>query len=238
MPGERGQAHKDTYEDTHTDKYGWGGGRAGTGGKQGRALTLPHAVSALRKDAGASALATLSLSARVYLRLCLPLPPELAAALIQAWWRGFALRQVLPAMLLHAHRVCGIVERHRKRLLHELHTQLPPRAPHSPPRPAVQDADTAAHIHSSSSHTPSRLSPASRNAAMVDGGRVVGYSTPHAQEALKRHLASSWSTKRIAYPLALDLRDMVPCVCVCVCVHVCVCVCVYMYVYTCICVCI
>lgn len=73
------------------------------------------------------------------------LPPELAASLIQAWWRGFAVRQVLPlqvrapplsllrqirgrtrsgnstlqrmAQVLHAHRVCGIVERHRRRLL-------------------------------------------------------------------------------------------------------------------------
>ena len=223
MPGESGQAgkggkpHKVTYADTRTDTYEGGRGRAGPGGKPGPALTLPHAVSALRKDAGASVLATLSLSARVYLRLCLPLPPDLAAALIQAWWRGFALRQVLPAMIVHAHRVCGIVERHRKRLLQELH-QPPPRAPHSPPRPAAQDADTAAHAHSSlssSSHTPSRMSPASRNAGLVDGGSVIGYATPHAQEALKRHLALAWSTKRITYPLALDLRDMVVCV-VCV----------------------
>jgi len=38
---------------------------------------------------------------------------------------------------------------------------------------------------------------------------MVGYKTPHGQEVLKRHLAMAWSTKRITYPLALDLRDTV-----------------------------
>ena len=77
---------------------GAGGSRAPLKGQKPRpVLTLPHAVSALRKEAGtggrgnggrdngATALATLSLSARVYLRLCLPLPPELAAALLQVY---------------------------------------------------------------------------------------------------------------------------------------------------------
>lgn len=39
---------------------------------------------------------------------------------VQAWWRGFALRQLVPVLLLHAHRVCGIVERHRKRLVQQV----------------------------------------------------------------------------------------------------------------------
>ena len=77
---------------------GTGGSRAPLKGQKPRpVLTLPYAVSALRKEAGtggrgnggrdngATALATLSLSARVYLRLCLPLPPELAAALLQVY---------------------------------------------------------------------------------------------------------------------------------------------------------
>ena len=53
------------------------------------AVSLAQAASALQKPAGfeaslgVTALASLALSARVYLRLCLPLPPDLAASLIQ-----------------------------------------------------------------------------------------------------------------------------------------------------------
>lgn len=90
----------------------------GTSSKAGAALDFDSptkAKNAARAPIGA--LGTLSLSARVYLRLCLALPPDLAASLIQAWWRGFAVREVLPVLLIHAHHVCAIVHRHRKRLL-------------------------------------------------------------------------------------------------------------------------
>ena len=74
-----------------------------------------------------------------------------ARALSQACWRGYAVRQVLPALIAQGHRVCGIVERHRQRLLRDLHAPLhdpPPRTPdaaHSPTGRTGQLTDIPAH---------------------------------------------------------------------------------------------
>jgi len=199
--------------------------------------TLPAAAGNLRKTVGlaagrtpAVALGSLSLSARVYLRLCLALPPDLAASLIQAWWRGFAVREVLPRLLLHAHRVCGIVERHRRRLLTQIETDmrgdmallpppddtLPPTSEqHQPPCAGGGGAheERAAATYSANSHssntsntsntsTSRSTSASKRVASQVAACSKGGYTAPHAQEELKRRLALSWSAKRIAYPLS------------------------------------
>ena len=200
---------------------------------------LPRAGLGQRK--GVAALGTLSLSARVYLRLCLALPPHLAASLIQvlsqphsfwhlmpffeggvvadiqwahrsctqAWWRGYAVRRVLPVLLLHAHRVCGIVERHRKRLVHQAH---PPDTPDCTPiaMPAqVHETllnGTCAGRDGQGTHS---LQTATRQ-SQVSACTVQGYTTAHAQAGLKRKLALSWSAKRITYPLCIDLSSTVP----------------------------
>mmetsp|Transcript_24876 Transcript_24876/g.56150 ORF Transcript_24876/g.56150 Transcript_24876/m.56150 type:complete len:525 (-) Transcript_24876:884-2458(-) len=70
-----------------------------------------------REEECARALAGLSLSVKVLLRMSLPIPPQTAATQIQSIWRGFSTRKVLPVFVAHAHRICMLVERHRKRCL-------------------------------------------------------------------------------------------------------------------------
>mmetsp|Transcript_610 Transcript_610/g.1594 ORF Transcript_610/g.1594 Transcript_610/m.1594 type:complete len:734 (+) Transcript_610:169-2370(+) len=70
-----------------------------------------------RGEECARALATLSLGPKVLRAMNLPIPAHLAASQIQSSWRGFATRKVLPVLISHAHRICMLVERHRKRCL-------------------------------------------------------------------------------------------------------------------------
>ena len=154
----------------------------------------------------------------------------------QAWWRGWAVRQVVPLLLSHAQRVCAIVERHRRRLLQEL--QPSSEAGHVKSTPAVAGASAGAggeHTGASpvsclhdagagmqsghgkstatdaSAHTPTRTWQGGVEGEWsVCEATAPCYTRGHVQEQLKRKLAVSWSAKRITYPLAQDLRASAP----------------------------
>ena len=49
-------------------------------------------------------------SLQVQLNLGLTLPKSLAAVLIQAMWRGHAVRRTVPMLIAFAHRICAIVD--------------------------------------------------------------------------------------------------------------------------------
>lgn len=66
----------------------------------------------------------------VYVRVCVTCVPRTCAESLtgmdtQAVWRGYSTRAVVPALLMHAHRVCGIMRRQRARLLRQVSSLYP-----------------------------------------------------------------------------------------------------------------
>ena len=66
----------------------------------------------------------------VYVCVCVTCVPRTCAESLtgmdtQAVWRGYSTRAVVPALLMHAHRVCGIMRRQRARLLRQVSSLYP-----------------------------------------------------------------------------------------------------------------
>jgi hypothetical protein len=198
-------------------------------------MGLPSAIPEERRLI--QALGGLYLSARVYHRLGLRLPDDLAATLVQAVWRGYALRRAAPVLRDVALRVCAIVEDHRRReevmLRVRRHRELstggaaasPPRDSRTPTpgKHSGQDAPGQCSVawgwgyHAMGVRTPTKRP---RGATACRGRAPIPLAS---LQRRRRTLAASWSVRRVAFPAPPEALEGLACATARL--HVCISVC-------------